>query len=375
MNPFLVLKQKDKLQSKRIKLESEITPLVPQISPLRIVVPQISPLPIVVPLVPTVPKPLYVNNILKILTEYVQGNPTKVLVFEGHPGIGKSYVLEYFAQQHDYILDIYDDDTDILEFLLNDNLNKKKRIPIIDYIESFDLTVIHKHIDQLIKQHTVITTLNVYDSNLYKWKGQIEIVRFRNYTTKELSTILNTTNQQLLEQCKGDLRYGQLMQKYAFKYTNQDNYYDLFGTSRNGILHCNISGVQSKDLFLLMTMLQQNSSSWSLNLSKSLDAFCNIDLQERELPSENLCDYLNCILEAFSCRKTSIITMPKIPNTIKMSKCLRLAVPLVPNVVEQHDTLNCIRDLVPAKITKSSEYYHENADVRQLIKISPFKLF
>jgi DNA polymerase III delta prime subunit len=380
MNPFLVLKEKNKNESsKRRKLEPAEFPIVKSSIPKppeqsmpiipTVITPIVSP---VVPIVPMV-KPLFIDSIIDRIKKYLQNPANKILLLEGPTGCGKTYTLDYIANSLGYVLDTYDPDVTMDEFIYNSNLNVQKRLLVIDYIESLDLTDIQKHLDVLIQKHCIITTLNVYDSNVYKWKLKIDILRMKPYTTKEIISLLDTTDADLIQQCQGDIRYGLLMKKYMFHGT-QDNFYDLFGTSKQAILSNNVSGIQSQDLFMFQYMLQHNVSSWSLNTVKTLDAFCNIDLQDQNMSSENVCDYLNTILAATSCQKVPALQMPRIPNISKVSRCLRLAVPGTGDTLSQHDTLNCVRTLMPERLTKTSEYYHDNPDVRTLRKTSPFKL-
>lgn len=347
--------------------------------------------------------PLFQIDVLKKLYSHITSTdiPKKPLLLIGPSGTGKTACLEYIAKQvKREITTFYGDEEETVDLFLNTSgLERTKRLYVFDSIETYETTDLSKHFDLLLKKRAILVSTDAYDCSI---RNKCHILRMNILTPRQIADILQKTYPEIPEaslifvasSCKQDIRYAFNMLAYATStakakkehhkriITEQDLRYDLFGTTYNVLAQGKpISGIQSADLFMFSSMLQSNSYQWSKQVHKGLDSFCMYDIMENKhhFSVDDLNSYLDTTVKAQNnFKKEQQLQMPSHLSIKKKFGLLSASENIHDNiqtadVLTMHDKLNVLRVYAPDRISKGSLYYHENQDVRNYRKNSPFK--
>ena len=349
--------------------------------------------------------PMHQNDALKKIHQYLtcdKKDLKKPIVLVGPSGCGKTALLEYVAKRvHKDLVTFYGDEEETIEtFLKTCGIERIPRIYVFDAPDTYDSFDLSKHFELILARRSIFVTTDLYDCAA-TFRTKCQVIRMNTLTSSQVVSILQDVYNQIPEQslryvaeaCKQDIRYAMNMLSYAMQtskakkehhkriITEQDLRYDLFGTTHDVLNGKEVSGIQSADLFMFAMMLQNNAHQWSKPVHKALDAFCLYDEMDttHEFSVDDINAYLDSTVKAFNTfTKEQQLQMPT-HISVKKKLALLTASSNIHNEIEtsdcisMHDKLNALRLFAPLKITKGSDYYHENQDVRNYRKHSPFE--
>jgi hypothetical protein len=248
------------------------------------------------------------------------------------------------------------------------------------------------NVDELVKARAVILTTNLYEGSMKTLRTKVKVVHLHVYTKPETSSILQSVfpvapaiADLVAEQCAPDIRYASTMLTFAVRTAKakkaksdgpsllapHDVEFDLFRDIGSAFRGNTTTGVGSSDFFLYECMLQTNCVVRTKKLNRVLEAFSQLDVAETALvlPVDTLIDTTSSITKL--CFDAALpLSMPRIPNPGKRLDLLREASRCRDSSIVCFERLLAMD--VPARLTKKHELYHENADVRAIMR-TPWK--
>jgi len=325
--------------------------------------------------------PRFQETAYKALLDYLQTpkTPSACLCLVGPPGTGKTYLVDLAAKALGYKVVQHDDEEDIKETSASSSLFGKRLLVIDEPDEALPLSV-------LAKKRAIVVSTNAYEGPMKTMRTKLRLVRMHEYTSDELATLLMSHTasaaaaKMLGTQCAPDMRYALTMLDFATRTAKakrpggqsilcaHDCEFDLFRDVKNAFAGTPNTGVGSSDFFLYSTMLQTNCLLRTKKLLKVLDAFAHLDVLEdsHELPVDSLIDFAHAISNLCQVPSNLPLSMPRIANPGKKEKLLREAAKTRENSLVCYERLLAID--APDRLTKKNEWYHEDADVRALLK-------
>jgi hypothetical protein len=308
----------------------------------------------------------------------------------GPPGVGKSMLMERAAQELNRRLVIFSDeeDFDLKAIVRSSSLFGPFLLVVDEPTESVA-------VEDLVKARAVILTTSLYEGPMKTLRSKVKTVFLHVYTKQETSAIVQSLfpvspaiADTVAEQCAPDIRYASTMLSFAVRTAKakkartdgaspssllapHDVEFDLFRDVNSAFRGRTTTGVGSGDFFLYETMLQTNCVVRTKKLLRVLDGFCNLDVAETALvlPVDSLIDTTSSLTRL--CFESSApLVMPRIANPGKRLDLLREASRCRDTSIVCFERLLAME--VPSRITKKHELYHENADVRAIMK-SPWK--
>ena len=333
-------------------------------------------------------KLLFQEVAYKSLLDYLKA-PTsqQCLCLCGPPGVGKSMLMERAAQELNRRLVIFSDeeDFDLKAIVRSSSLFGPFLLVVDEPTESVA-------VDDLVKAKAVILTTSLYEGPMKTLRSKVKTLFLHVYTKQETSAIVQSLfpvspaiADTVAEQCAPDIRYASTMLSFAVRTAKakkartdgqsllapHDVEFDLFRDVHSAFRGKTTTGVGSGDFFLYETMLQTNCVVRTKKLLRVLDGFCNLDVAETALvlPVDSLIDTTSSLTRL--CFESSApLVMPRIANPGKRLDLLREASRCRDTSIVCFERLLAME--VPSRLTKKHELYHENADVRAIMK-SPWK--
>jgi hypothetical protein len=250
----------------------------------------------------------------------------------------------------------------------------------------------HVNVDELLKARAVLLTTSLYEGTMKTLRTKVKVVHLHVYTKLETSAILQSLfpvspaiADMVAEQCAPDIRYASNMLSFAVRTAKakkprsdgpsllapHDVEFDLFRDVNSAFCGKTTTGVGSSDFFLYECMLQSNCVLRTKKLNRVLDAFSQLDVAETALvlPVDTLID-TTAIITNLCFQSNLQLAMPRIPNAGKRLDLLREASRCRENAIVCFERLLAME--VPPRLTKKHEFYHENADVRAIMR-TPWK--